>query len=181
MGSTADQLENFRVTEAGSPESVVITELPVFDVIASNFIRPDLNNLTLWSGSVELGSASGLMLVNSSTEEYIFYLSANPVIVPQGGSVLLTLKGDVGTLGSGAADDQTNILHVVPNGVTAVGQKSNRIAIVTGSATAHPQTVLRSTLGFSQPLSAPDSDVLRFRQISLPPLLFRRIRLVRLR
>jgi len=158
MGSTGNLLGVFRFTAATSSENIKIIQLPIYDVISSNSnaspSMSDLNDLTLWEGATELGTAGALMPVKSSTEEYLFSLDT-PILVPQGGSIALSVKGDIIPYSAGGIDDQVNILHIVPAGIVAVGQTSGTVAKVTGSAVAKPQTALRSTLAFAAaPLGA---------------------------
>jgi hypothetical protein len=78
---------------------------------------------------------------------YAFHFS-NPIIVPQGNTSLITLKGDVASYsGNGATDNSSHIFSIASSSaVTALGQTSNQPTTVTGYGSGNPMTVLRSTL-----------------------------------
>ncbi len=112
------------------------------------------------SGVIPVGTASTLQTTvstsTSATTNYTFQIQGNPIIVPQGNSVSVTLKGDASPWTNGATDNQTNAFSIstsTSNPVTALGNSSNLASTVTLSTSTPPQgntqTLLRSILTVS--------------------------------
>lgn len=175
MGSTGNTLAAFRFTETNNVESVKITDLNVFDAVASttsgNSVKSAFGNLALYNGSTLLGTAGSAVTSNETSTTglpgygyiYTFHF-ASPVVVPQANSVSLTLKGDVSSYSSSGATDNTSHTFKIAltsdttndtalEAVVALGNSSNASSAVTISASNPPagnaQTVLRTKLTVS--------------------------------
>ena len=147
MGSTGNNLAAFHLSAAGDSENVRIAQLTVMAQTAS--VSANFTNLSLWNGSTELASAAQPVKV-SGGYSYLFAVNPSSIVVPQGGFLMLTLKGDLIPYGAaGAPDDQTYAFQLSSSGVTAFGATSNLPATVTGSALGSNQTALRSTMVLS--------------------------------
>ncbi len=154
MGSTGNTLAIFRFTETSNAESVKITQLPVYDLVAPTSSKAGFRNLTLWNGSQLLGSVSAASasttLVSGGPTVYLynFQIQGSPIIVPQANSVSIVLKGDAVPYSIGATDNGTNVFSVATTtGLTALGQSSNAAATPTlSSASGNTQTLLRTVV-----------------------------------
>jgi len=165
MGSTGNTLAIYRFTETANSENVKVTTLPVIDVVYPSSSNANFSNLSLWSGSTELGSVGSAGASsscsttdicgtgNSSDAYYIynFQIQGSPIVVPQANSVSITLKGDASPYSKGATDAGTNQFMIssttIGNGFTALGQSSNLNATTSlSSAVGNTQTVLRTIL-----------------------------------
>jgi hypothetical protein len=164
MGSTGNSLASFRFTETTNVEDIKITDLVVFQRVATSTgsTLSTFGNLTLYDGSTAVGTAGAASasanLVGSSSGagyNYVFHF-ATPVVVPKSGSKTLALKGDVASYVSGGATDNATSTFLIGTSteyattssiVTALGNSSNAAATVVLSApTGNTQTVLRSVL-----------------------------------
>lgn len=173
MGSAGNPLATFRITETANVENVKITDLKVLDLVgstsvtSSTYTKAAFNNLTLWSGGLNLGSAGSAVAAASGTAYIYSFHFGTPVIVPQANSVSLVLKGDAASYASsGATDNSTSTFEIATGfdsstntstqAVVALGQTSNKAAAVTiSSANGNAQTILRSRLTFAAtPLGA---------------------------
>ncbi len=145
QNTTGNTLAVFRFTETSNVENVKVTQLNILDQVSSS--SPDFSNLQLYNGSTLLGTANAPTLVTGSTSTwtYVFSSFGNPLIVPQGNSVSLTLKGDAGSYTGGSiVDGSTATFSVATSSITALGATSNKTATVGGSASGNTMTVLRS-------------------------------------
>ena len=158
MGSTNNSLVSFRLSETGNVENVKITELVITDTVATSTAKSSLTNLTLWQGTTQVGGPVSPVLETTGEGKYKNTFSfGTPIIVPQNGTIVLTLKGDVATFSSGgAANNSAHAFQLsVAGRVTAFGQSSN--TSVTGSSitglssavSGNTLTVLRSKLTVS--------------------------------
>jgi hypothetical protein len=104
---------------------------------------------TVTSAVNNVGQAQNCMTntVNTGTYTYAFHF-ANPIIVPQANTTLVTLKGDVASYsGGGATDNSVHTFSIATStAVTALGSTSNGNVNVSGSGSGNPMTVLRSTM-----------------------------------
>ena len=148
MGSIGNTLMIFRVTETSNVENALITDLIITDAVASTTkVKAAFSNLTMWNGSTMLGSA-GAPTIRGNGYIYPFHF-ANPIVVPRGNSLSLTLKGDVASYPSGGAtDNSVHVFKIAQAGdVSALGASSNRkVKVTVQAAKGNPMTVLRSTL-----------------------------------
>ncbi len=145
MGSTGNVLLVVRFLETSDAENVKVTQVTVTDTVTPN-AKAAFSNLSLWNGSTLLGSSNAPVQVSPTTYTYMFNIAGYPLVVPQGGSVLMTIRGDTATYTSqGATDNTTHTFSVASSNVTALGATSYKAAAVTGAASANPQTVIRST------------------------------------
>ncbi|HUX36069.1 MAG TPA: peptidoglycan-binding domain-containing protein, partial [Candidatus Paceibacterota bacterium] len=133
MGSTGNNLAAFLFAETSNADSVKVTDLHVVDSVAATSTSTGFQNLCLWGpASVgatpsNLGCAGSAIANGSSTANQNYYYAfhfANPVVVPQSGSIVLTLKGDVATyVSSGAVDNEGHTFKIDttsdPNNYTA--------------------------------------------------------------
>jgi len=126
MGSSGDVLAVYRLTETTGVENAKITSLSLMDGASSPAGAPKVSftNVQVYSAGTLLGAAT---LTGTSNGGYDYNYTVNfttPVIVPAGGSVSLTLKGDVLPYISGGATDLSAHLFDVTGG-TAIGASSN--------------------------------------------------------
>jgi len=174
QNSQGNALAAFRFSETSNVESVKVTQLNVIDEVASSAVKAAFSNVALYQGTTLLGTSQSPILDAAGTAYiYVFNSFTNPLIVPQGSSVSLTLKGTAGSVVNGSMTDDststfaiatttdngvlTNSLSVVTpanNTMTAVvvarGATSNKTAGATlSSATGNAQTTLRTTLAVS--------------------------------
>lgn len=161
QNSTGDTLAVYRFSETSDVENVKVTQLDIDDLVSTStasssydgYALPAFSDVQLWNGSTLLGTAASPVLVattsNYGTYAYDFTSFSTPLVVPQGNSVSLTLKGDAGSYINGSITDnstQTFDFPAATSTVVALGATSNKNAIVTiSSANGNPQTVLRST------------------------------------
>jgi len=177
QNSTGNTLAVFRLTETSNIENVKVTQLKVLDAVASSGVKAAFSDVGLWNGSTLLGVASAPVLDAAGTGYiYSFNVLTNPLIVPQGNSLSLTLKGDAGSYSNGSLTDgsistfeiatTTDAGNTTPAAiVVARGVNSNAAATVTLlNAKGNPQTTLRTVLSVS---GVP--------QTSLPPASFQQL------
>jgi len=143
MGSTGNSLAAFRFTETSNLESVKITDLTVNQNAATSTTA--YQNVSMYNGSTLLGTATASS--TATGDAFKFHFATAPV-VPQNGTLVLTLKGDVAsyTALGGQLDNTTSNFSVATSSVTALGASSNLPATLTGGATGNTMTVLRTTL-----------------------------------
>ncbi|TSC60597.1 MAG: Uncharacterized protein LiPW15_475 [Parcubacteria group bacterium LiPW_15] len=167
MGSTGNSLASFRFTETTNVEDVKITDLVIFQRVATNTAntKSSFGNLTLYDGATAVGTAGSAVasanLVTSSSGagyNYAFHF-ATPVVVAKSSSKTLVLKGDVASYVSGGATDNATSTFLIGTSteyaatssiVTALGNSSNAGATnVLSSPVGNTQTVLRSAMTMS--------------------------------
>jgi hypothetical protein len=108
----------------------------------------------MWNGTTLLGSAGsavGTASTTATTSVYTYsFHFGTPIVVPESNTVLVTLKGDIGTYSNkGASDNSQNTFAIASQSdVTALGQTSNKTSNVNlaGTVVSNDQTVLRSTM-----------------------------------
>ena len=146
QGSTGNTLAVIDLLETSDVENVKVTQLNVFEGTTSTL--PDFSNVTLYSGSTPLGTSVGTPVATTGGYIYPFTSFTNPLIVPMGGSLSLTLKGDAGTQSNGSIIDASNVTFGIADASSFIarGATSNVNATVSGTATAQTITVLRSNL-----------------------------------
>jgi len=153
QNSTGDTLAVYRFTETSNVENVKVTQLTVNDVVASSGVDAAFSDLQLWNGSTLLGTAGSPVWATSTLSwNYTFSSFSSPLIVPQGNSVSLALKGNAGSYTNGSITDNTTSTFDIATstGIVALGATSNKTATVTlSNATGNPQTILRSTLALA--------------------------------
>jgi hypothetical protein len=121
QNTTGNTLAVFRFTETSNVENVKVTQLNVLDKVAASSTLAAFSNVSLWNGSTLLGTAASPVWDASSTGyDYNFNSFTNALIVPQGNSVSLTLKGDAGSYTNGSLTDNTTSTFQVVQG-TATG------------------------------------------------------------
>jgi hypothetical protein len=134
--------------------TAVANPLPAISPIAISGSDPlvtlAVNNSYAGQASAAKGALTCLVPLTASaangTYSYSFHF-ANPIIVPQGNTSLVTLKGDVGSyLGNGATDNSSHVFSLVSSTVTALGQTSNQPTNVSGSGSGNSMEVLRSMM-----------------------------------
>jgi hypothetical protein len=158
QNSTGNTLAVFRFSETSNVENVKVTQLNVVDAVASSGVKAAFSNVSLWNGSTLLGTAASPILdVSGMGYIYVFNSFTNPLVVPQGSSVSLTLKGNAGSYTNGSLTDNTTSTFEIATttdstnntsslAVIARGATSNKTAVTTLSgATGNPQTTLRSS------------------------------------
>lgn len=163
MGSTGNTLAVFRFSETTNVEDVKVTALNIFDQVNTTAgTLPGFTNLALYQGSTLLGTAgSASTSIATSTPGQGYYYKfnlSNPIIVPVGGSISVTLKGDVSSFAaSGATDNTTHVFKIATSSdadndtlaetVVALGRTSNATSSVSlSSANANQQRILRTKL-----------------------------------
>jgi hypothetical protein len=162
QNSTGNTLAVFRFTETSNVENVKVTQLNVVDSVASTTaVKAGFSNLKLYNGSTLLGTAQSPVADASGTGYLYAFTGLTNLIVPQGSSVSLTLKGDAGSYTNGSLSDNTTSTFTIMTTsdssnstssltVVARGATSNKTAITTlSNAVGNPQTTLRSTLAVS--------------------------------
>jgi len=120
MGSKGNTLAAFRFAEISNKESLKIRTLVVTQIVSSSIISPQhpFSKLTLYVGDTAVATSSGFGFTYTKFA-WQFDL-VNPIIVPQAGFVILTLKGDILPCGSvGATETSTHIFEI--RGVDAIG------------------------------------------------------------
>jgi peptidoglycan hydrolase-like protein with peptidoglycan-binding domain len=169
MGTTGATLGMFRFNETSNVEDVKVTDLTIFDSVAStSSVKSAFGNLTLYKStdlSTPLANTSQAFTSATTTPSRGYYYKfhfTNPVVVPQAGNVSLVLKGDVASYSSSGATDKTvhsfritadqfdTDLLTTSTVVVALGATSNATSSVTingaTSTAANPVTILRSKL-----------------------------------
>ncbi len=166
MGSSGVTLAAYRLTETTNIEDVKITDLDIFQQVASTTTtKAGFSGLTLYSASdlsTPLASAgSANTSVATSTPGMGYYYAfhfGTPIVVPQSNSVTLVLKGNVSSYASsGASDNTTSIFKIATSTdtglsttggiVTALGSTSNNSSSVSlSSPNGNTLTTLRTVL-----------------------------------
>ena len=156
MGSTGVPLASFDFTDTANIEPIKITDLTVTQNVSSTVLT-QYQNLTLWNGSTQI---AGPINLSSAAPTYaaVFSGMGTNALVPQGGILTLTLKGDVpsfsvGCGGSSACtglENTTSTFQIKASStasIVALGKDSNASAThVSGVPTANTLTILRSKL-----------------------------------
>ena len=167
MGSTGNSLASFRFTETTNVEDVKITDLVIFQRVATDtaVTKSSFGNLTLYDGATAIGTAGSAVASaqtsstgNGAGYNYAFHF-ATPVVVSKSSSKTLVLKGDVASYVSGGATDNATSTFLIGTSteyaatssiVTALGNSSNAAATnVLSSPVGNTMTVLRSALTVS--------------------------------
>lgn len=142
QNTTGNTLAVFRFTETSNIEAVKVTQMNVIEQVSSS--SSNFSNLQLYNGSSLLGTASAPVASGTGVWIYAFNNFTNPLVIPQGSSVSLNLKGDTGSYTGGSiADNSTSTFSISTSTIVARGNTSNKIANVSGSASGNPMTVLR--------------------------------------
>ena len=169
QNSSGNALAAFAFRETSNVESVKVTQLNVIDVVASSSVKAAFSQVGLYQGNQLLGTSKSPVLDASGTAYiYAFTSFTTPVVVPQGSSIALTLKGIAGSVTLGSMSDNTTSTFeiatttdtgsnsAIPENdtlatvVVARGNTSNKTAVVAlSNATGNPQTTLRTTLAVS--------------------------------
>ncbi len=175
MGSTGNTLATYRFTETSNVESIKITSLNILDqVAATSTTKSGFSNVSLYDSTGLLGTAGSPTTTASTSNPgagyiYSFNLS-RPIIVPIGGSISVTLKGDVSSFAnSGATDNTTHVFKIATSTettndtstetVVALGLTSNTASAVSlSSPNANAQTVLRTKLTVATTASGPTTN-----------------------
>jgi hypothetical protein len=152
MGSTGNTLAVYRFQETSNVGQVKISGLTVEDTETSptSTALPAFNNVQLWSGSTLLGTAGSAASVGTGIYSYTFNFSPD-IVVPQGNTTLVTLKGDIGSYsGAGATDDSVHTFSLATSSITALGATAGLpVTVSGGTASGNQMTVLRSVLTVS--------------------------------
>ncbi|MCL5006533.1 MAG: peptidoglycan-binding protein [Patescibacteria group bacterium] len=148
MGSTGNTLGVFDLTD-NNVEPVNVTAITLTDTVSNNTgTRASFQNLTLWTGGSQVAGPLNLTMA-SATSGTVTFNPTTPISVPQNGTTVLTLKGDVASYSSGgAASTSSHVFNVAAtSSVTAIGAQSNVSATVSGTPSAAAQVVMRSVMG----------------------------------
>lgn len=145
MGSTGNTVAAYNFIANSNQENIEITDLRVAEVTTST--EPDVTNLGIWNGTTLLGTGNLTSVAVPGGYVFSFHF-ANPIIVPAGNAITLTLKADADAYSSGEAlDDSVASFQIATSSaVTAIGQSSNATAKITASAIGNPMTILRTTV-----------------------------------
>lgn len=148
QNTTGNVLAVYRVANLSTAEAVKISNLNIIDTVSMGSV-PDFSNLQLWSGGTLLGTAAA-PTGNASGFTFTFANFANPIVVPQGGTISLTLKGDAGSYSSGSMTDNSSASFTLDgSSVAAFGASSNAAISASGVAVGNPQTVTRTVLSIA--------------------------------
>ncbi len=173
MGTNGVDLGYFRLAETSNIDDIKVTDLYVFQQVASTTTtKKGFGNLNLYNGGTLIATV-GIQTTYASTSGpgpgyYHKFTFTDPLIVPRSNSVLLTLKGDVGSYSnSGVVDNTTHIFRVSTTTadtaidtagevVVAYGKTSSATSSVSlPGTTMNTMTMLRTKLGFTAtPLGA---------------------------
>jgi hypothetical protein len=170
MGTSGTTLAQFNFQETSNIEAIKVTDLIVFQQVASTTtVKPTFANLKLYKSTDLVNSVADVQGSNftaASTSNpgagyYWKFRFNSGLIIPQSQSVTLVLKGDVNSYtSSNASDNTTHVFKIststdsdndtVGETVVALGSTSNASSAVTlSSATGPTKTVLRTKLTFS--------------------------------
>jgi hypothetical protein len=125
QNSTGNTLAVFRFSETSNVENVKVTQLTVSDKVATQSVLAAFSNVGLWNGSTLLGTAASPVWDSVNTSWDYNFNSLTNLIIPQGNSVSLTLKGDAGSYTNGSLSDNTTSTFEILNGTTVGG--SNQV------------------------------------------------------
>jgi len=130
QNSTGNTLAVFRFTETSNVENVKLTQLNVLDKVASQSVLAAFSNVSLWNGSTELGTAASPVWDSTNVGWDYDFNSLTNLVVPQGNSVSLTLKGDAGSVTSGSlTDNSTSTFEIVQTGGSSAVLASSTLAV----------------------------------------------------
>ena len=157
QNSTGNTLGVYRFTETSNVENVKVTQLNVLDAVASSGVKAAFSNVSLWNGSQELGTAASPVWDSTlGGYDYDFNSFTNTLIVPQGNSVSLTLKGDAGSFTNGSlSDNTTSTFEIVSAGGSSAIPASSTVAVSipaplsTSTSFAYNVTANGVTTGYS--------------------------------
>ncbi|MBI2888317.1 MAG: peptidoglycan-binding protein [Candidatus Liptonbacteria bacterium] len=194
MGSTSTSLAAFQFTETTNIEDIKITDLNIFQQVASTttqviagigsvklYKSNDLTNPLATAGSAITSAATS----TPGAGYYYTFHFGNPVIIPKSGSVSLVLKGDISSYSpSGAADNATHIFKIatssgdsandtLPETIVALGSTSNNSSSITlSSASGNTLTLLRTKLAVAAVAKGTTSDRSKSSQDDLGTITF---------
>jgi len=140
QNTSGNTLAVFRFTETSNVENVKVTQLNVLDKVQTTSLLGNgqsktlaaFSNVSLWNGSQELGTAaSPVWDASNGGYDYNFNSFTNALVVPQGNSVSLTLKGDAGSYTNGSLSDNTTSTFEI----VQTGAGSNYVAATAASST----------------------------------------------
>jgi hypothetical protein len=144
QNSTGNTLAVYRFSETSNVENVKVTQLNVVDTVASSGVKAAFSNVRLYNGSTLLGTAASPVYDGTANGyDYNFTSFSTPLIVPQGNSVSLTLKGDAGSYTNGSLTDNTTQAFSVGDGSITGGSSS--VAASSTLTVSIPNTVASST------------------------------------
>jgi hypothetical protein len=157
QNTTGNTLAVFDFTNTSNAEAIRVTKLNVID--ADSSVNAVFSNVSLWVNSTQEGVAAAPVPTGAGTA-YIYTFNAFPeaLVVPQGGTIQITIKGDTGSTANGSITDGSVSRfeiattadasnNTAAQAVVAYGTTSNAQAAVTlSSAIANPQTILRTIL-----------------------------------
>ncbi len=151
MGSTGVALGVLQFTETSNIESVKITDLTILDSVNPVQAKASFFNLTLYDPATLAALATaGVPTYNAALNLYSYsFHFAQPVMVPQAGSISMVLKGDIASyVSSGATDNSVHVFQMAGDSITAFGGTSNAPVtnVRTSDARIDPIRVLRSQL-----------------------------------
>ncbi|MGC9598818.1 MAG: peptidoglycan-binding domain-containing protein [Minisyncoccia bacterium] len=174
MGTNNNTLAAFNFQETKNIEPVRVTDLYVADALTTSTlgvatntanVLPSFGTLTLWNGSTQVGNAATYVgaTVVSGQNAFLYHFSfggtPSPFVIPQNGTLALTLKGGVNSYSAGnVTDGAIHTFEVATSTaqataiatVVALGNTSNISTGVTlSSAAGTQQTVLQNVLSFS--------------------------------
>jgi len=126
-------------------------------------VLSSFNNLTLWNGSTQIGNAATYVGTTTVASQnaflYHFSFGGSAFLIPQNGTLSLTLKGGVNSYSAGNVTDgaihtfevaTSTTESAVTSTVVALGNTSNLSSAITlSSAAGTQQTVLQNVLSFS--------------------------------
>ena len=164
QNSTGNTLAVFRFTETSNVENVKVTQMNVNDVVSASTSRlRSAMSVVEWFHFARHCRFAGLGC-NAYSWDYDFNSFVTSLIVPQGNSVSLTLKGDAGSVTNGSLSDNTTSTFEVATSSTVVarGATSNKTAVVSlSNANGNPQTTLRTlvTVAANPVTGAPPNGV----------------------
>lgn len=155
VGANDFVFANFVFDASASGEDVRINQLAIPHDTSANSIQTNIANLQLFNGDTALLPIVQPTAVAATTATSTFSLT-NPVAVSRGGSVTLTLKGDVV---AGSAN-QTHAFGVNGSSITATGVTTGNsvTATVTESAGQTMTIATSGTMTVAEDAASPQSD-----------------------
>ena len=172
MGTNGNVLAAFNFQETKNIEAVKVSDLYVADALTTSTlgaatntanVLSSFNNLTLWNGSTQIGNAATYVGTTTVASQnaflYHFSFGGSAFLIPQNGTLSLTLKGGVNSYSAGNVTDgaihtfevaTSTTESAVTSTVVALGNTSNLSSAITlSSAAGTQQTVLQNVLSFS--------------------------------
>jgi len=132
MGQTGDTLAVFRFTESANVENVKITSLTITDTVSPTGAQPSFADLSLWNGSTLLATDANPPTPTANGYAYPFnFTFGNGIVVPQGNTALITLKGDVADSASAITDNSSHVFSIASaNDMTTIGPSGGSVPTV---------------------------------------------------